>query len=89
MKKRRPTFKGFVAWLRKQNPSHIYNWGDSQDCAIGRYLKTVGVKDLNNLPYETYNRLEGGDYRKPCGNVARKSPHNFGAALERAEALLR
>lgn len=88
MTKRKPTFKGFISWLKRQDPHRKYQWGDCQDCPIAQYLKTVGIEDLNELTWDTYNKLEGGDYREPCGNVAMSSPWTFGAALKRAELLL-
>ena len=80
---------GLIAWLETQDPTTGYNFLHCGDCLLHRYLSARGVpvsgvggdywrdKDRNKHPLS-------GDLRL----VARRFPHNYGAALARAKATL-
>lgn len=78
---KKPTYAGFVAWLETKNPKERYEWGNCGNCAIAQYLKLFGINNVDDIPYDDYAALEGGD-----NFIAMNEPWTFGAVLERARA---
>ena len=83
-----PTLRGFIAWLKKQNPDAEYEHMDPLTCAVGLYARSIG---------KTYGTLFGGLLCTHGGVrrleswdsfIAEPLPHTFGAALERAKAFV-
>lgn len=70
-----PSFDGFIAWLREQDPNETYNYFDCDgECVVGRYLGSLGIAWVNMVTMET-------DFYLSVDRIACKTPHTFGAAL--------
>ena len=67
-----------LAWLKQQDPNTTYSFW-SGDCALCRYLKA------NNMALNNYSLLGTCSTRIAIFNT---KPRNYGAALERARAVL-
>jgi hypothetical protein len=72
-----PTVEDLISWLETMPAHGTYRWLSLHDCALCQYCNARGY------------RIENGDYRHiaqklEMENVAGKSPHTFGAMLERA-----
>jgi hypothetical protein len=68
-----------IQWLKKFPPETKYNYADLGNCLINQYLKA------HNINYCCYSDFLDGPKRF---EIAGTRPSTFGAALERAEALL-
>jgi hypothetical protein len=79
-KKTTPTIFGFVKFLEKQPSDGCYLWMFSEDCVIGRYLATVGVRYKGAVLSPLYLGWEN--------LIAQPLPHTYGAALKRARKVL-
>jgi hypothetical protein len=40
----KPSLTGFKAWLEKQPQERSFDYGDSCECAVGQYLKSIGMR---------------------------------------------
>lgn len=74
-----------ITWLERQPPDREYDYGDTENCALCQYAKSIG--------YE--NPRAGGNYIREFDSCTRNyipnsedvvapDPWTFGAALERA-----
>lgn len=73
---------GLIAWLENQPADQTYNYFcEERHCLISQYLSEVG------LPFGRghYGRFADANIRIA---VAQQQPWTFGAALERARAVL-
>lgn len=67
-----------ASWLRNQPGEKTYTWSDPVFCLVGHYLAD-NQSQWGNAQYSDIPNYE---------LIAKTEPHTFGAALERAEALL-
>jgi hypothetical protein len=79
------TLKNLIAWLEHQ-PAHLqYNFGDAENCLLGQFAHAMGARD----PAKTSNALSLRDPFWHIANPPRTAWSTFGAARERARALIR
>lgn len=78
-----------IAWLEKQPTKKEYDFWDCDGaCLISQYMTSCGMESLvwdedrNSSKYTAFCNDTNFD------DIAFPSPHTFGAALERARALL-
>jgi hypothetical protein len=88
------TTEALVAWLERQPAHKEYSYHCTGICLLAQYFGhvhsarvLVGPNNYNVLRSDGFYDI---DIRLPEGwnNIARDRPHIFGAALERARALL-
>lgn len=79
-----PSVAGFIAWLEK-HPAHAeYFWSSGSVCACGKYAESIGqyrdwMGRIVSRNYLIWDKLD---------HIAHARPRTFGAALERARALI-
>jgi hypothetical protein len=76
--KTKPTLRGFISWLEKQNPRKKYRYMFPDTCVTGLYAQSLG-KTFGTL-------LELSILQEWDETIAEPLPHTFGAALKRAKA---
>lgn len=85
------SLKSLIAWLEQQPAAGKYCYSESGHCLLARYLTAMGFEGVGISPW-TYRHLPDREDRKelPDGwnNIAFGYPFTFGAALERARAVL-
>lgn len=71
----KPTFAGFIEWLKTKDPKETYVWLDYGNCAVAQYHASLGQKWVSWDDDEPYamNKLA-----QMCGS--------FGTLLKAAEA---
>ena len=82
------SLEGLIAWLEKQPADQKYVWFSfSGNCNGGRLIhQYLRANDRHpTYDYDQFAKCAGG--RRADTEVAMRSPHTFGAALERALAL--
>lgn len=67
---------GFLPWVETQ--SGPYDYYNSDNCALARYLKAIGVAEFDLGPWEI-----GVRYGKGVEDALAISPHNYAALAER------
>jgi hypothetical protein len=83
------SLRGFLAWVEKMPREGEYDFVDcSGGCLIHQYLKASGV--ANPLSNDNYLRMNDISVRDDCFglSVACLHPRTFGAAADRARAML-
>lgn len=86
------TLPHLIEWLKTKDPRGRYEYVPAQTCLLAQYAQYVSGDDGCFVSPWTHF---GGDRRKrgslPPGwdDVSSCRPHTFGAALERAEKLLK
>ncbi len=75
------TLENLIAWLEKRDPWERYIVMDVDHCLLGQFAFAMGASDPGK------KSLELGDIT-PFDDVAFKGAPSFGAALERARALV-
>lgn len=75
---------GLRDWLRTMPPRGTYNWHDCRGgCLIGLYALAHGYEA------QTWDKVHTWFFhRERALSIASRTPHTFGAALNRAEAWL-
>lgn len=77
------SLEAFAAWLEMQQAETEYCYGSVSDCLAARYFRSTG------LEYScAYIRSGRSNPRIQIEKVACSGPHNYGAALDRARAML-
>lgn len=71
---------GLIAWLKQQDPKGSYNWYDSKECVMCRYMNVVIGTERHHDLGAVFPNLEM--YQVIC--AAR--PWTYGAVLNRLEA---
>lgn len=80
------SLEGLIAWLEQQDPETEYDFTCVEgDCLIGRYLRATTGRMWRDFGY-TWGTLTG-EYPE-LEDVSGDFPCTYGAALERARALL-
>ncbi len=81
------TWAHLIAWLETKDPDEEYAYCNQFSCLAAQYNASIG-RDYNdgavfsNAPSENPSTYFSFDRR--LERLASKTPHNFGAALERA-----
>ena len=74
-----------IAWLETQNPETEYDYTDSRECLITRYMLARGVP----LPPMLLDGVSNDQIKKwGFYDIANNAPSTCGAALARAKATL-
>jgi hypothetical protein len=72
------TIEGLITWLEKQPPEGTYKWHDCKGaCLIGLYGKAMGMG-------AAWHDLHLQLFKAGKLYIASRTPHTFGAALNRA-----
>lgn len=45
----KPSLKGMITWLERQNPNKTYVFHESDGCAASQYLYAIGVQRTSGL----------------------------------------
>jgi hypothetical protein len=84
--------KSLIDWLEKQPADAEYDYLNNDDCLLCRYFRSVGLPLAGVAPvggsHWTDDRWESRPLPDTLRATSRREPWNYGAALERARALL-
>lgn len=82
-----PSYAGFIAWLERQNPAETYDWGDLCGCAVANYMASIGFGIINRPCLGDIFGDVGTRARERYGDICRKLPWTYGAALDRTRKI--
>ena len=75
------SLESLIAWLEKMPADNAYNAANPRECLLGQWIMSAGVDDPTITSVTMGNRM-------PFNDIAVARPYTFGAALDRARALL-
>lgn len=90
------SLESLIAWLERRPGETEYDFWDCARCMIAQYALDTGIRltagDSGSQYREILERFAANDGCRwnttPAAEVAAHTPHTFGAALDRARALL-
>ena len=96
--------RSFIEWLKSKDPNEHYEYRDPNNCLLGQYFKAKGLMNFASLSGNTISLTIGHpiDFPVAWQGIARErlstdeypiygekiAGWTFGAALQRAEAML-
>ena len=84
-----PSIEGLIVWLETQDPATTYDWRRVGGCLICAYYNALGINNFSSVSRPLYGDMFGErEDRKRYYAVAERLPWTYGAALERARAIV-
>lgn len=76
-----------VRWLETKRATDEYNFADRKSCVLAQYYEHLGT-DADVGGWTVTIDTKWHTMSEEFSDIAAEEPHTFGAALERARALL-
>jgi hypothetical protein len=79
------TLPKLIAWLKTKPPETAYRYVDGETCVLTQFARENGFPDARDIGY--YMKASGDRVDIPdlISEIAFTEPHNYGAALDRAQ----
>lgn len=83
------TLERLIAWLETQDQTTVYEYQNTRDCLLCRYLNASGQRGVSVGSNLVWRNGEPKFLSDGLDRVATRRPHTYGSALERAREELR